>query len=114
MMREGPISSVNYDALKSFQQLERGVSVSANYTAVNKVDFILVDSTSGVITITLPLARSGARFTVIRTAGANNVNVVPSGTDTINGGASVAISASYTPYTFKDFTPLTTGYVRIA
>ena len=114
MMRSGPITYVNYDSLRAYQQLERVVSVTSAYTVKYDNDFILVDTTGGAVTITLPLARNGVHFTIIRVAGANNVTVARSGSDTIDGGTSATISASYTPYTYKDFSPTIAGYLRIA
>jgi hypothetical protein len=114
MQQRGPIAFVNYDSLKAYQQIANVVSVTATGDAEYDHDFMLVDSTAGAISITLPLARNGVVFCIVRVAGANNVTILPTGSDTINGGASVVISTSNAPQTFKAFTPLITGYVRIA
>lgn len=114
MMRAGPTALVNYDSLKLLQQLERVASVTAAYSVGYSDDFVLVDTTSGAVTVTLPLARNGVKITVIRTSGAANVTVACSGTDTINGAATVTIVSSYVPYTFKSFQPVISGYLQIA
>jgi hypothetical protein len=113
MIRPGPIERVNYDSLKAYQQIANRVSVDADYSISYSDDFVLVDSTAGVVTVTLPAARNGLQFTILRVAGGNNVTVVPSGAETVNGAASVTITSSFVPYTFKDFTPLLTGYAQI-
>lgn len=71
-------------------------------------DFILVDSTAGAITVTLPLANNGAYVTIIRIAGANNVVV---NGDNINGSASATITSSFTPLRLKAFSSL--GYLGV-
>jgi hypothetical protein len=113
VIRPGPIERVNHDSFKAYQQIANRVTVTADYTVLHADDYILVDSTAGAVTVTLPTARNGLQFTILRTAGANNVTIVPSGAETINGAASVVINTSYAPQTFKDFTPLLTGYARI-
>jgi hypothetical protein len=63
-------------------------SVSAN-TALNADDVtVLVDTSGGLVTISLSNA-SGYSVPVVitKTAGANNVDVVPTGSDQLNGGA---------------------------
>jgi hypothetical protein len=100
--------------LKQLQTLVKVKKISANYAVDPTDDIILVDTTSGVITATLPTANNGNEITVIRIAGANNVVVARSGTDTINGATSVTISTSYTPKTYKAMPPsIVTGYVSI-
>ena len=69
------------------------VSTSVNYTALIG-DFVLVDATSGDITITLPTA-VGADAKIIDLskvdAGANKVIVQPDGAETINGNSTLTI-----------------------
>ena len=105
----------HHDLSKGLEELKNVTSVSADYTVKYADDYILVDSTSGVVTVTVPLARGGFLFTVVRIAGANNVNIATMGSDTINGAASVSIVTSYVPQTFKAVpASLFAGYVRVA
>ncbi len=104
-----------HDTLKRLQQLKNVISVSSHYTALKKDDIILVDTTSSGITVTLPLASNGIEFTIIRIAGANSVTVARSGSDTINGAASVNITSTNAPQTFKAMPPdVVVGYIRVA
>jgi hypothetical protein len=113
-IRPGPIAMVNYDTVKSLEQIKNKLAITTSYTAKYSDDYLLVDTTAGAVTITLPPARSGSIFVIMRTAGANNVTIVPTGAETVNGAASLVISASFTPVTLKDFKPVLTGYAKIA
>lgn len=60
-------------------------SVSADATAVDG-DYILADTTAAGVTVTLPVAASGAAVRVKRmTGGANSVQILPQGGDLIDG-----------------------------
>ena len=103
--------TVTNDQRQRMQQLEKVEFISSNYLATRDSDYIFVDSTSGVITVTLPEARGGQHVVISRVAGANNVNVIPSGTDTINGAASLVISTTGSPARLKAIVAL--GYLNI-
>ena len=76
---------------------------SANYTivAADAGDLIRVTTTSGAITITLPLIGStgitdGFKIAIVKwTADANAVNIARSGSNTINGATSAQIGSQY-------------------
>jgi len=73
-------------------------TVTSDTTATGSDGFFAVDATSGAVTITLPdaLRYAGRIFYVKKVdASANAVTVVPSGTDLIDGAASVALSTQY-------------------
>jgi len=62
-----------------------------------------VDTSGGTVTVTLPLAAStpGKEFFIKKVAAANTLTVNPSGSDTIDGAASLSWTtddASYTLY----------------
>lgn len=92
------------------EQIERAVNTIADYVSVNvrtvvaahAIDpstdrIVLVDSTSGVIAVTLPSAvgLAGEWFLVKRIAGGNTVNVTPQAGEQIDsGGAGVAHALS--------------------
>jgi hypothetical protein len=103
--------TVTNDQRQRMQQLENVEFVSANWSATRESDFIFVDSTSGAVAITLPEARAGQHITVSRTAGANNVTLLPTGTDTINGAPSKVISATNVPVRLKAIVGV--GYLEI-
>jgi hypothetical protein len=74
---------------------------SANYTIVagDAGDLIRVTTTSGAITITLPLISSvgdGFKVAIVKwTSDANAVNIARSGSNTINGATSAQIGSQY-------------------
>jgi len=81
---------------------------SANYTivAADAGDLIRVTTTSGAITITLPLISGtgigdGFKIAVVKwTSDANAVNIARSGSDTINGATSAQIGSQYSQIVF--------------
>jgi len=79
---------------------------SANYTVVSgdAGDLLRVTTTSGPITITLPLISTvvdGFKVAVVKwTADSNAVTIARSGSDTINGATSTSIGAQYTQIMF--------------
>lgn len=81
---------------------------SANYTilAADAGDLIRVTTTSGAVTITLPLIGStgitdGFKIAVVKwTSDANAVNIARSGSNTINGATSAQIGSQYSQIIF--------------
>lgn len=79
---------------------------SANYTivAADQGTLFRVNTSSGAVTITLPLISSvtdGFKVSVVKWTGdANGVTVSRSGSDTINGATTSVIGAQYTQTTF--------------
>lgn len=73
-------------------------NISLNYTAVD-ADALLVDATSGAITITLPEAALAARVIVKKTdSSVNAITVATPGSETIDGSASLTISSQNEAY----------------
>ena len=73
-------------------------NISSNYIAVD-ADALLVDSTSGAITITLPEVTLAARIIVKKKdSSINAVTVATYGSETIDGSASLTISAQNEAY----------------
>ena len=74
------------------------------YTATSSDDTILCNATDGAITINLPSAVgiSGKKYIIKKIdASANNITIDPDGTETIDGGSTVAITGQYDSYTFQ-------------
>ena len=92
--------SPTHDTIVGFQQNENTKSITSNYAASYNDDYLFVDSTAGIVTITLPAAKSRV-LTVSRVAGGNNVVLSRSGADTINGGTTLTITTSHTPVRLK-------------
>lgn len=89
-----------HDTLSALHGLERVKSVTSAYIATRDDDIILVDTTAAGVAVTLPTARGGKRYSIVRTAGANPVTVVAVA-GTINGAASISINTNYTPARLK-------------
>jgi hypothetical protein len=69
-------------------------TVSADCTLTALDDVVLADTSATGVSITLPAAAdfAGSRYTLTRVAGDNNLTVLPSGSDTINGGNSLELT----------------------
>jgi hypothetical protein len=104
-----------HSTLDGLQVLQNAKKITAaTYTALVSDDFILVDSTAAPVTITLPYSNAGKELTVVRVAGANNVTIARvSASDTVNGGATVVIAASFVPVHLKAFKALSLGWVQV-
>lgn len=80
----------------------RAVTAATTITAADAL--VLVDTTSGAVTVTLPVAAvsAGKRYTVKKTnAGANNVTLDGNGAETIDGAATVVWNTQYLAYTVQ-------------
>jgi hypothetical protein len=82
------------------------IDKSANYTVAlaDAGDLIRVTTTSGAVTITLPqisTVSDGFKVAIVKwTSDANAVNIVRSGSDTINGATSASVGSQYAQTTF--------------
>ena len=99
------------DFLHGLQMVARVVQKSANFTASLRDDYTLVTTTSGIITVTLPKANSNRVLVFVRVAGANKFTLVRSGTDTINGAATLDVTTSYSPVRLLALKGV--GYVQV-
>lgn len=85
----------------SLQALEVVVTVTANHVADYREDIILVDTSAGNVTITLPPSRGGKKFYILKTKAANAVTVQFTGGETLLGAASYSLSAQAEGRWFK-------------
>lgn len=79
-------------------------SVTAATTIVDSDDLVLVDATSGAVTVTLPLAavNAGRRFTVKKTdASGNAATIDGNGSETIDGATTAATTTQYVAITVQ-------------
>lgn len=88
------------DTLLWLNSLERVRNVSANYTIDDTDDYVLVDTTSGDITITLPKPLNGRKLVIANFAVANDV-ILTSTVDINSSAADLNIAAGVT-VTIKD------------
>lgn len=86
--------------LETLQSIEAVKNVTANYTVTFLDDIIVVDSTTGNVTITLPKSRGGRKFCVIKAVAANTVIVNFSG-ETMLGLSSVSLTDQAARLWFK-------------
>ncbi len=103
--------SVTHDSVLQYQDSEGSRVVYTSYSPLYADDYLFVDTTAGAVTLSLPIARGGKTYTVVKLTGANNVVVLPNGTDTINGAASKSVTTAYTPLKIKAVKGL--GWVQI-
>lgn len=66
---------------------------STSYIVSSRDELLLVDTTSGATTIQMPVALNGREYTISKTAGAGNVNILPASGETVLG-SSVGITFS--------------------
>lgn len=67
--------------------------VSANASLLAGVQIVLVDTTAGAVTLTLPSAASASEITVKNRAGANRVTLDGAGAQTIDGSATAELAS---------------------
>lgn len=91
-----------HDTLTGLQELEVVRQISGNYTVKPEDDFLLVTAASPLNVQLYPM-RGGRHLTVIRVSGSSAITILPAVGETVNGGASVVLNASYTAMKFKAF-----------
>ncbi|RLC88227.1 MAG: hypothetical protein DRJ03_03520 [Chloroflexi bacterium] len=79
------------------------VSVTAAYTATDLDSAIIVDATSGAVTVTLPDAATVDQkiLTIKKIDNSNNVTVDGNGSQTIDGSATQVLSTQYEALTIQ-------------
>ena len=87
--------SLSHDDVLQYQSLTTVRSVSTDINVDDRWDYILVDTSSGNRTVTLPLALNGREIEVIKATAANKVTILPSGADTIIGATGVIIQSRF-------------------
>lgn len=94
-----PRTGGEYDGWASIIEADEAIkSVTAAYTATALDHTILANAAGGAFTVTLPKAadNKGKILCVKRTnSGANAVTIARQGSDTIDGAATVTLSAQY-------------------
>ena len=75
--------------------------VTDDITVSDRQDFILVDTTSKNIIVTLPVAKNGREIEVMKDAEANYVSIVPTSPETILGETEVRVYNYGTSLRFK-------------
>ena len=91
------------DFLHGLQGVAYQVTSASNVTPSSYTDYIYCDTSSGDITVTLPVAKNGQEYTVIKTSPLNTLTVNTTAPDTIQGLSSVSFTTQWTARTFKDY-----------
>ena len=88
----------NFEKLETFPEY---ITSSTTLSLKRAHSVFWVQTGGGVVTLTLPPARNnyGQFVNIRRESGANNVVIVPSGSDTINGGSSLTLTLVNEAYT---------------
>lgn len=68
--------------------------VSASTSVVDQDDIVLVDTTAGSVTMTLPPARNGRELIFKKMVAANNMILDGDGAETIDGSATLSVATS--------------------
>ena len=102
---------ITHEHVQQYQDQE-GLKVISSSTGVTyEDDYLFVDSTMAPVVLTLPIARGGKFFCIVRIAGANSVTVSPSGTDTIAGAANQVLTTPQSPLRLKALRDF--GWVKV-
>lgn len=81
-------------------------STSTSATLTSLDDTVLVDTSAGNVTMTLPeisdnMIRGKREFELVKTEAANTLIILPTGTDTIVGEPDALVSAQWTALRFR-------------
>ena len=88
-----------HDTLSALQGVaKQTIPTGEDYTATSQDDYILC---AGSCTVTLPPARNGQEYEIVKTFAGGVVTILPSGTDTIIGTTSVLVYVQWTALRFK-------------
>lgn len=92
MAGEFDTNLVEHRHLDKLQEIEVVKYISGNYQVEYRDDILVVDSSAATVTVTLPKARGGKVFQILKQSAANTVVIVPSVGDTILGQSSFVLS----------------------
>jgi len=81
-------------------------AVTGNKTLDSLDDVVLVDTSAGGVTVTLPaisdeMVRNKREFEVVKTKAANVLTIVPTGADTILGEPDAVVTVQWTALRFR-------------
>lgn len=82
---------LSQDSVIQFQNLTTLKPISDDFAVTERWNGVLVDTTLQNVVVTLPTARHGREFEVVKNAAAHYVSIIPTGVDTILGLAEARI-----------------------
>ena len=86
----------SHDTLVGIQQTENVKTVTANYIVASIDDYLLVDTTSGNVTLTLPKAKNGRLLFFKKIVAANSMILSANGSDKIDGASTQTVAIQWT------------------
>jgi hypothetical protein len=93
---------ITHDTVVNYQRLKVQRSASSVTSLTVNDDLLLVDTAGGSVSVTLPVSgASGKEFIVFKTNAANTLTILRSGSDLINGAASLPLTTSYSSLWLK-------------
>lgn len=101
---------VQHEQLDQIQALKTIRSISANYVATAKDDILVIDTTSGNVSVTLPLAKGFKEFTIVKSVGVNVLTILFSGGQLMFSQSSIVLTTLSDVRTLK---AISGGYIRI-
>ena len=93
-----------HDDILTMQALAKATLVSSDTTITSKQDYLIVDTSSGNVTVTLPFSNNGREIEIMKNAQANYLSIVPFGDDVILKSKEVRVFNYGTSLRFKGFT----------
>lgn len=87
--------SPHRDQASRLRELEREAQVSGTTALSYDYDVYVCDTTGGNFTVTLPVAKQHQVLIVVKKVAANVLTIAASGSDTINGAASIALTGAW-------------------
>jgi len=95
--------TISHDILQRLDTITKSPTVTGDTTLTGAEDFVLVDTSAGNITITLPRKIEGLVCEVIKPNAAYTVTILPQAGMTILGAAGATLTAAGSSARFKLF-----------
>lgn len=106
-----PQEPLNFDDHVDVMASDPVTEVNANYTPTSTDYTILVDTSAGDVTITMPIAANGREYQIVKVSAANRLFIVPAATETIIGSLTGVIV--YNIFTSLHHKAVTGGWIFV-
>lgn len=110
-VHEHPREEVTFTNRLELMRATPVVEVSSDYTPARTDEVVIVDTTLGDVTLTLPAASRGREFRVVNKVAGNTLTVLSSGSDVIYGPPGSPLT--YNIYVSLHFKAIAGGYVTL-
>lgn len=95
--------TISHDILQRLDTIAKSPTITSDTTLTGAEDFIMVDTSAGNVTVTLPRKIEGLVSEIMKPNAPNTVTVLPQAGMTILGAAGATITAAGTSIRFKLF-----------